>query len=56
VEELLFNETNVPIARRFATGRMNASATRDQHWSLTRLLQQRRQDGNMNQRPRTSLA
>jgi hypothetical protein len=55
MEEPHSNETNVPIARRLATGRKNAPATKDQHWSLTRLLQERGQDGNLNQRPRTSL-
>jgi hypothetical protein len=55
MEEPCFDKTNVPIARRLATGRMNAPAARDQRWSLTRLLQERRQDGNLNQRARTSL-
>jgi hypothetical protein len=49
-------ETNVPIARRMATGKMNALATRGQHWKLTKLLQERRQDGGPNQRPKISLA
>jgi hypothetical protein len=38
MEEPHSDETNVPIARRLATGKMNASAARDQHWNLTRLL------------------
>jgi hypothetical protein len=53
VEEPNSDKTNVPIARRLATGRMNASAARDQQWSLTKLLQERREDGNPNQMPRT---
>jgi hypothetical protein len=56
MEEPCFEETNVPIARRLATGRMNAPTARDQHRCLMRLFQERRQDGNLNQRPRTSLA
>jgi hypothetical protein len=56
MEEPCFDRTNVSIARRLATGRMNALTARDQHWSLTKLLQERRQDGNLDQRPRTSLA
>jgi hypothetical protein len=55
LEELQSNETNVPIAGILATGKMNALTTRDQLWSLTRLLQERRQD-SLNKRPRTSLA
>jgi hypothetical protein len=55
VEQPLFNETNMPIARRLATGRMNAHAARDQHWSLTRQLQERKQNGKSKQKPRTSL-
>jgi hypothetical protein len=55
VKEPHSNETNVPTARRLATGRMNAPAARDQHQSLTKLLQERRQAGNPYQRPRTSL-
>jgi hypothetical protein len=51
MEEPHSDETNVPITRRLDTERMNAPTTRDQHWSLTKLLQERRQDGNLNQRP-----
>jgi hypothetical protein len=43
MKEPSFDETNVPIARKLATGRMNAPATRDQHQSLIRLLQERKQ-------------
>jgi hypothetical protein len=35
-------KTNVPIARRLATGRMNAPAIREQHQSLTKLLQEKK--------------
>jgi hypothetical protein len=45
-EEPHSDETNVPIARRLATGRLNAPTARDQLWSLIRLLQERRLDGN----------
>jgi hypothetical protein len=31
-------ETNVPIARRLAIGKVNAPTAREQHWSLTKLL------------------
>jgi hypothetical protein len=48
VEEPHSDESNVPIARRLATGRMNTPIARDQHWNLTRLLQERRQDSNTN--------
>jgi hypothetical protein len=56
MEEPHFNEINVPITRRLATGRMNAPTTRNLQWSLARLLQERKKDDNLNQRPRTSLA
>jgi hypothetical protein len=56
MEEPLSDKNNVTIARGLATGRMNTPTAKDQHWSLTRLNQERRQDGNPNQRPRTSLA
>jgi hypothetical protein len=56
MEEPHSDKTYVSIARRLATGRTNAPATRDQDQSLTKLLQERRQVGNPNQRPRTSLA
>jgi hypothetical protein len=49
-------ETNVPIARRLATGKMNVLIARGQHWSLTELLRERRQDGSLKWRPKTSLA
>jgi hypothetical protein len=49
-------ETNVSIARRLTTGKMNALIARGQHWSLTELLWERRQDGSLKQRPKFSLA
>jgi hypothetical protein len=47
--ELHSSETNVPTARRLDTGKMNAPTTREQHWSPKKLLQERRQDGSLNQ-------
>jgi hypothetical protein len=49
-------QDNVPIARRLATGKMNVPIARGQHWSLTELLRERREDGSLNQRPKISLA
>jgi hypothetical protein len=43
MKEHHFDGNNVPIARRLATGRMNAPTARNQHQSLTRLLQERTQ-------------
>jgi hypothetical protein len=42
-EKPCFDETNVTIASRLASRRMNAPTTRDQHGSLTGLLAERRQ-------------
>jgi hypothetical protein len=53
---LYFSESNVPIARRLTTGKMNAPIAREQHGTLTKLLQKRRQVGSLNWRPRISLA
>jgi hypothetical protein len=42
MKEPHFDETNVPIARELSTERMNAPTAREQHQSLTSLLQERR--------------
>jgi hypothetical protein len=49
-------ETNVPNARRLVTGKMNVPIARGHHRSLTELLQERREDGSPNWRPKISLA
>jgi hypothetical protein len=36
MEEPCFDGTNVPIARRLTTGKMNALTTRNQHQSLNK--------------------
>jgi hypothetical protein len=58
MEKPHFNETNVHIARRLATGMatgMPPPQVTNINQSPTRLLQDSRQDGNLNQRLRISL-
>jgi hypothetical protein len=51
--ELHSGKTNVPISRRLATGKMSHKGTT---LEANKLLQERRQDGSLNRRPKILLA